>query len=164
MAHGPWKTAEAVTAMLIPPACREEVLGDLHERYRSPLQYGFDVLRTVPLVILSRVRRSADPQALLLQAVAVYLSFLGAAWFTRGAVRADLFRLAMAPAVAMTGVMIQDAYARPGLARAPAMGLGSALLLQGFFEARIVLYGCAMGFLLCSALRVLFASRLWRIR
>ena len=31
----PSKTAEAIVALFLPPACREEVLGDLHERYRS---------------------------------------------------------------------------------------------------------------------------------
>jgi hypothetical protein len=73
---GPPKTFEALVAVVILPACREEVLGDLDERYRSPGQYGLDAARTVPLVILSRIQRTADSQALEIQAFACYLSFL----------------------------------------------------------------------------------------
>jgi hypothetical protein len=80
MNSGLSKTAEAIVAGFVPPASREEVLGDLHERYRSPRQYGVDALCTVPLVILSRIRRTADPQMLLIQAFALYVSFLGAAY------------------------------------------------------------------------------------
>ena len=49
MKPGPPKTFEALVAVLVPPACREEVLGDLHERYGSPRQYGLDAASTVPL-------------------------------------------------------------------------------------------------------------------
>ena len=78
---GPTKTAETVVAFFVPPACREEVLGDLYERFRSPGQYCFDAIRTVPLVIASRVRRTADPQLLVTIALGTYASFLGAAFF-----------------------------------------------------------------------------------
>ena len=44
MNSGLSKTAEAIVAVFVPPACREEVLGDLHERYRSPGQYGVDAV------------------------------------------------------------------------------------------------------------------------
>src|SRR5215471_5311467 len=54
MNSGPSKTAEAIVAVFVPPACREEVLGDLHERYSSSGQYGLDAVRTIPLVIISR--------------------------------------------------------------------------------------------------------------
>src|SRR5437016_2809889 len=46
MCSGPSKAAEAIVAVFVPPACREEVLGDLHERYSSPRQYALDALRT----------------------------------------------------------------------------------------------------------------------
>ena len=81
MNRGPSKAVEAIVAVFVPPACREEVLGDLHERYRSPLPYAWEALCTAPLVIASRVRRTTDPQVLLMQAFALYMSFLGAAWF-----------------------------------------------------------------------------------
>lgn len=50
---------------LTPPANREEVLGDLAERCRSPQGYLRDALRTVPFVVASRLRRTTHPLALL---------------------------------------------------------------------------------------------------
>jgi hypothetical protein len=74
MSSGPSRTAEGIIAAIVPPACREEVVGDLHERYRSQGRYALDALRTVPLVIVSRIRRTADPQILVIQAFVLYLS------------------------------------------------------------------------------------------
>jgi len=168
------KAAEAIVAILLPPACREEVLGDLHQRYRSPLQYGLEALQTVPLVIISRIRRTADPQLLLLQILALFVSFFGTAWLAGGALlRAPWgpLRLAIPVAVALVGLILEDAYAKPGwraprkLTRGPVIGLGLALLWQGMLWALhsdfvlprwIMLYGCAMGLLLSSAVRILF--------
>src|SRR5580704_2914287 len=138
MNHCPSKAAEAIVAVLLPPACREEVLGDLHERYRSPRQYGLDALRTIPMVVLSRIRRTADPQVLLLQAFALYASFLGAAWM-KG--RGGPLRLAIPAGIALLGMMLEDAYSKPGgrsplrLVRGPLVGLGLALLSQVVFRA-----------------------------
>jgi hypothetical protein len=163
---GPSKAAEAIVAILLPPACREEVLGDLHERYRSRLQYAADALSTVPLVILSRIRRTADPQVLLMQAFALSLSFLGAARFKDpGLLQAQwgLLRLAVPAGVALLGIVLEDAYAKPGkrsplsLVRGPAIGLALALASQSTVLPRdILFYGCAMSFLLASAIRLLF--------
>lgn len=174
MCSGPSKAAEAIVAVFVPPACREEVLGDLHERYSSPRQYGLDALRTVPLVITSRIRRTADAQVLLIQAFALYMSFLGAAWFKDGALLREkwgLLRLAVPAAIAMLGLILDDAYADPGrrsplkLIRGPVLGLGLALVSQGVFWAGnpdlavprgIMFYGCAMSLLLSSAVRLSF--------
>jgi hypothetical protein len=174
MNSGPSKAAEAIVAVFVPPACREEVLGDLHERYQSPRQYALDAVRAVPLVILSRVRRTADPPVLLIQAFALYVSFLGAAWFNGGALlfeRPGLLRLAVPAGTAMLGLVLEDAYANPGRqsplsqVRGPMVGLGVALLSQGVFWAGnsslaipgwTMLYGCAMSLLLCSAVRMSF--------
>ena len=170
----PSKAAEAMVAVFVPPACREEVLGDLHERYRSPSQYAADVLSTVPLVILSRIRRTADPQVLLMQAFALYVSFLGAAWFKDPALLHQpwgLLRLAIPAGIAMLGLILEDAYANPGmrsplrLVRGPVLGLALALVSQSIFWAAnndlalprwLVFYGCAMSLLLTSAVRMLF--------
>jgi len=174
MYSGPSKTAEAIVAVFVPPACREEVLGDLHERYSSSGQYGLDVLRTIPLVIISRIRRTADPQVLLMQAFALYVSFLGAAWLENGAFLSapwGLLRLAIPAGMAMLGLILEDAYAKPGprsqlnLARGPVLGLGLALASQGMFRignpdlalpSWIAFYGCAISLLLSSAVRILF--------
>jgi hypothetical protein len=174
MKPGPHKAAEALVAILIPPACREEVLGDLYERYSSLGQYILDASCCVPLVIVSRIRRTADPQVVLMQAFAVYLSFVGAAWIANAALLQDeyrLVRLAIPSAAVMLGLFLEDAYAKPGrrsplkLVRGPVLGLGLALLSQGMFWAGvqrlalppwIAIYGCAMSLLLSSAIRLLF--------
>ena len=72
---------EAIAGILIPPACREEVLGDLCERNATPQQYVRDALGTVPLVIASRIRRTCEPGLVAMYAAVLYLSFFAAAWF-----------------------------------------------------------------------------------
>jgi hypothetical protein len=173
MDPGPPKAVEAIVAILVPPACREELLGDLHERYRSPLQYGFEAVLTIPLVILSRIRRTADPQVLLIQAFALYASFLAAAWLRGEALLRDdwgLLRLATPAGMALLGLMLEDAYAKPGwrtrfqLARGPLLGIGLALASQGIFwissprlavPRSIFFSGSIAGLLLSSAVRIL---------
>ncbi len=183
MACGPpSKAAETIVGILTPPACREEVLGDLYERYRSPLQYGFDALGTVPLVILSRIRRMADPQVLVMQAFALYLSFLTAARFEDESLlqaQWGLLRLAIPAGMTLLGLVLEDAYATPGqrsapgLVRGPLIGLGLALLSQAILGARnpaiplpgwILLFGCAMSLLLSSAIRMLFPPLTHRLQ
>jgi hypothetical protein len=174
MDSGPSKAVEAIVAALIPPACREEVLGDLHERFKSRRQYAADALLTVPLVILSRMRRIADPQVLLIQAFALYMSFLGAAWLSDGTVlheQGSLLRIAIPAAMALLGLILEDTYAHPGrrsllnLVRGPLLGLVMALASQGMLWISnsdlalprwITFYGCGMSLLLSSAVRMLF--------
>ncbi len=120
MHSGPSKAAEAIVAVLLPPACREEVLGDLHERYASPRQYGSDALRIIPLIVIARIRRTADPQLLLIQAFALYASFLAAAWLQDGTFLSErwgLARLAIPATMALLGFISEDAYANQRAAR-----------------------------------------------
>src|SRR5579863_6330073 len=72
---------EAMAGFCVPPACREELLGDLCERYSSPGQYMILALRTIPFVIVSRIRRTTDAQVLLMEALLLCASFLAAAWY-----------------------------------------------------------------------------------
>jgi hypothetical protein len=170
----PPRIAEAIVALLIPPACREEVLGDLHERCKSPAQYVADALSTVPFVIVSRIRRTADSQVLLMQAFTIYLSFLGATWLSDKAFLAEhggLIRLAIPVVVAIAGLILDDAYTKPGqrsaksLARGPVFGVLLALLSQEALWMKnsdwalphwIAVYGCSIGLLLSSGIRMLF--------
>lgn len=160
----PPKAAERLMGFLIPPASREEVLGDLHERYRCRRQYIRDVVFTVPLVIASRIRRTVDPLVLLMEAFILYTSFLAAAWykdrtFLNG--QWGLLRLAIPAAIALVVLMLDDAYARPGKPsllkqiRGPALGVGVALLSQAI-PRWIMFCGGGMGLLLVSATRLLF--------
>ena len=174
MQSGPSKAAEALVAVFLPPACREEVLGDLHERYRSAAQYGLDAVCTIPFVIVSRIRRTADPQVLLMQVFAWYLSFLGAAWIEDRSLLNDrwgLLRLAVPAGLAVLVLILEDAYAKPGrrsplqLARGPVLGVGLALAFEWRFQRShadvavsnwVTLYGCGFALLLSSGLRMLF--------
>jgi hypothetical protein len=182
MSSGPSRIAEAIVAALLPPACREEVLGDLHERYSSSGQYVRDALGTVPLVIFSRIRRTTDPQVLLMQCFASYVSFLGAARLNGGVLPSEqgrLLRLAIPAAMVVAGIMLEDTYARRGrrrlwsLARGPALGLGLAFASQGVLRIIdpnlaipnwVMLYGCGMSFLLSSAIRMLFPPDIKRLQ
>jgi hypothetical protein len=178
---GPSRATRASVALLIPPACREEVLGDLEERCTSSnapgMQYARDAIGAVPLVILSRIRRTTDPQVLLMHAFVLYLSFYVVAWFKAPALLYEpwaLLRLAIPGAATLLALVLEDAYAKPGhrsplrLVRGPALGLAWALLFQAALSGGhsslalpfwIVLYGGALGLLLTSALRLLFSPR-----
>ncbi|HYL75278.1 MAG TPA: hypothetical protein VEU96_13790 [Bryobacteraceae bacterium] len=173
----PPRVAEAIIGWLIPPVCREHVLGDLHERYRSTSQYLHDAMRTVPLVILSRIRRITDPQLLLMEAFALYLSFVIAAWWLGPAsfLYEDwgLLRLAIPTAVTLLALILVDAYANPARrfslkpALQAAIGISFAFLSQsilwttgGEFAVpwKIMMYGAGGSLILISALRVFFAA------
>ena len=168
---------EAITALFLPPACREEVLGDLRERNTAPRPYALDAIRAVPLVIVSRIRRTTDPQLLLMHAFVLYLSFYVTCWFKdRGLLYEPwaLARLAIPGAVTLLALVLEDAYARPGhrsplrLVRGPLLGVGWMLLSQAVLSTShspltlpwwILLYGGAFGLLLTSALRMLFSPQ-----
>jgi hypothetical protein len=181
---GPPRILETLAGFFIPPACREVVLGDLHERHilrlgtrgacRGLAQYLADVLSTVPLVILSRIRRTTDFQVLPMEAFVLYLSFWGAARFMDAAFlndRLGLLRLAIPAATALLALMLEDAYAMPGrrwpmkAIRAPLFGLGMAFWSQAMLAVgnpelalpRWILWcGAATGLLLVAAVRMLF--------
>ena len=164
----PPPSVEAAVGLLIPPACREEVLGDLHERYASLRQYILDVIRAVPFVILSRIRRTTDPAVLLMEALAVYLSFLIAAWYVDRTLLSDpagLWRLAIPVIVTLFALILRDAYATPGVllpwecVLRPVLGAGCALsvsISQSAVPFWIVVWGSALSILLVSPLRLVF--------
>ncbi len=171
----PPKAMERVVGWLIPPACREEVLGDLHERYTSPRQYFLDVARTVPLVVVSQIRRTADAQVLLIEAFALYLPFLAAAWVLGGLAflyeQSGFLRLAIPAVTALGALILGDAYAdrrKPEnyqAMRGAALGGASACLSQiviwavnaGLLVPRqMLIFGASLSVLLLSVLRMLF--------
>lgn len=55
---------------------REPIVGDLVERYRSPLQFVAETLRVLPFVIAGQFRRSTEAPMLMLQAF-ILLACLG---------------------------------------------------------------------------------------
>jgi len=70
---------ERIVLSAIPPAAREAVAGDLWETYQSPHQYAVEALCTVPLVVLSQMRRNLNPLVLMLQGTMIFLGLGGAA-------------------------------------------------------------------------------------
>lgn len=175
MEPAPPKTAAAIVAFLVPPVCREHVMGDLHERYTTRGQYIAEAVCTVPLVVASRVRRTTDPQVLLMEAFALYLSFLGVAWKLDGASflyeQWGYLRLAIPAAVALLTLKLEDAYAVPER-RSPltpilqaTFGFSMVCLCEAGLMAvdprwalplRIMIYGGAIAIVLVSTLRMLF--------
>ena len=175
MKPGPSKPAEAIVGLLIPPACREHVLGDLHERYSSPWQYFADVLSTVPWVIVSRIRRTTDAAVFLMEAFALYISFLAAPWYSdqMAFLYEDfgLLRLAIPVAVALVVLALGDAYGDTGKRSSlkpiqeTAFSIGFAFLTEAALSAahpdwvvprRMMISGGCLSLLFVSTLRTFF--------
>jgi hypothetical protein len=171
MEPGPPKIVEAVLAILLPPPCRESVLGDLHERFVSRRRYVRDAVLTVPLVILSQVRRATDAALLLLEAMALYLSFCVSARFYNRGIFLEApnvyLRVAFPVLAALVALMLADVYA-PAEKRAvkgPAAAF-SAIWLQFVMTAgradwevpvQVVLFASCAGIGTAVGLRALFA-------
>jgi hypothetical protein len=94
---------EGVVELLIPPAAREAVAGDLRELYSSPRQYGLAALKALPCVIASQARRNANLPLLGLQGVILYASIvtLAPAW------SAEAMLLTL---LALLVLLLRDAY------------------------------------------------------
>jgi hypothetical protein len=159
---------ERMIGVLIPPACREETLGDLRERNDGAQLFLYDALRTLPLVIYSRIRRTTDSVVFLMEAFSTYVSFVSTAWLLYPgwlAGRQGWLRLATPCALALLVLMFAGAYADPRkrwvlrsyLAVVMAFGItGVAMAVFPVLPLRLVAIGSAlsMGFLLM--LRALF--------
>jgi len=94
---------ESVVRLLVPPAAREHVLGDLAERYSSSRQYLLEAARTVPFVLVSQIRRTTYFALWPMVALMLTSGFGGGAagsW-PRGLIAA---------LAAMVGFMFRDAY------------------------------------------------------
>lgn len=168
MESGPPKMMQAVIAILLPPACREEVLGDLHERYRSPGRYRLEAIKTVPLVILSRIRRTTDPGLLFMCACALYLSFVAVAWVSgemHFLIQNNGYaKLAVPVVTILLSLVLVDAYARPERRIVVGMVAASFVILleylgtrQMTFSSYLLIVGGNTGVLFVSGLRMLFA-------
>lgn len=135
---------EMVVALLTPPARREEVLGDLYERYKSPAQYAADAAFTLPQVVASQIRRTADPGVVLLEALALYFCFFagdgrtGAAGFLQ---QPQLLRILIQVISALFGLRLADAYmtsrSPQQLSLRAATGVGMACLSQSLISTAL---------------------------
>jgi hypothetical protein len=152
MAHGPSRRLERFVGAFIPPACREEVLGDLHEKHVSPMQYIGLAIKVIPFVILSRIRRTSDLQIRLTEALLVYASFFTAAWFNqRDALpRYDsLFRITIPTMANLLDLIFEDVWAGGSrwariLAFSLAVGIGFGFNVYGEFASVLLVFGLRM--------------------
>jgi hypothetical protein len=105
---------DRVVRTLIPPAVREEVVGDLWERYRSPLQYLSGALRILPYVLASQVRRSTNRPLFATQAFLLFGclgGFVGTDPTRATVIDAPRWEGAAIGAIAaLVGLMSRDAY------------------------------------------------------
>ena len=69
--------ADAIVRALIPPACREAVIGDLWERYRSPAGLRLRGAARAPLPGFSRIRRTTNAPMVALAFLMLFASFGG---------------------------------------------------------------------------------------
>jgi hypothetical protein len=157
-----------LVGIFIPPACREEVLGDLRERNEGIQLFIYDALRTVPMVIVSRIRRTTDSVVLLMEAFCCYVSFLAVALVAQPsmiATRQGLLRLAIPGAIALAVLVIADAYANPRKKSVLRPILAVAVAFAAVFLAHAIhpllpgmmlAVGSGMSMMLLLAMRMLF--------
>lgn len=168
----PHPIIEGIVARLLPPACREHVVGDLHERYVSTGQYVWDAARILPFAVWGQIRRTTSPVFAAAELGAVYVAFLGAP----GAVNPRALGTALAPTsaaiaaiTALVTLALRDAWvgrtwrsnphlvldailgaALAGASHALLRTIGSRLAL----EPAALLAGCATSLALLAGVRV----------
>lgn len=109
---GPPKVIESLVWLVLPPVCRESVVGDLHERYKSLSGYLRDAILSVPLVIVSRIKRTTDAGLLLLEGLAFYVFFVASAWRYEFLEEPNAYlRLAVPVLAVLLALIVVDAYA-----------------------------------------------------
>jgi hypothetical protein len=177
MAYPPELVEDAV-GWLLPPACREEVLGDLCEQYATAAQYAVNSLTVAPRVILSQIRRNTDARVFLPTICAICYSFAaGSADFPRNdfPLHSDplaLLRLAIPSVAALLVLLLRNGYADPEERRrraitldiAAAMGVAGVtqLALMAAFRSDLMLLrwcpseGTVIGWLFVILLRAIF--------
>lgn len=169
MESGPPKIAETLVFWLLPPACREEVLGDMRERNQSYAQYLVEATFTIPSVIYSRIRRTTDTVLTLMASVSMYTAFVASArWLDPQLLLREygFARLAIPPAISLVAIILADAYSNPkrrsslkplfgpalGLALSYAVELNRSLSIP----APVLAWGGTLSLLLVSTLRLIF--------
>lgn len=171
MAGGPSRRTEKIVGWLLPPACREHVLGDFRERYRSALHYQADVLFAGLAVISSQIRRTSDPLVRFMEAIVLYGAFVTAFAAGAGLTSRSLLCAAIPALATLWVVTLADAYADPSLhpPQRPLYGVIGGLGLAYFVQSVLVLaapsaalphavmaWGCGFSLLLLATLRMIF--------
>jgi hypothetical protein len=170
MESGPSKVAETIAGYLMPPACREEILGDMRERYQSGWGYFIEAVQVIPFAIYSRICRTTDAVVALMEVAAMYTAFLAVTqWVDPTVISANggLARLAIPPLVVLAMIMVADAYSTPERPWplkplfAPVLGFSAAYVEQTIYHEwslplSVFLLGSGTALLFVSALRLTF--------
>lgn len=170
MESGPPEIIEAIAWLLLPPACREEVLGDLSERYSSLSQYLLEAVEAILCVIYSRICRTTDGVVALMELGTMYTALILAAWWLNPAFLLSghcFASLAIPPAIVVLAIIVGDAYSVPGRRwpfkpiLAPAIGFALASIAQAILGGwalpeTVFAWGGMTGLLCVSVLRVAF--------
>ena len=171
----PRPVVEAVVGQLLPPACREHVLGDLHERYVSDSQYVHDAVRTIPFAIWGQIRRTSSLPLVFAEFGAVYVASLSAlGMFEPGTLSntSAPLRPGLPAFAALAAVVLRDAWLgrtprpNPQIAADAAVGIGCATVTQALLldvgsplalSSYAFLAGSATSLMLLSAVRILLS-------
>lgn len=166
MPAGPSRLLERFFGILIPPACREEVLGDLCERYSSPAQYIFLAIRTIPCVVFSRACRVTEAPILFVQALLVYGCYVAAAFYRDSAFLYGpwgLLRAALPALPFLIVTVLFDVYGAPVRSSLQLAGRVALATLIAFLTMtrfgwpyRMNLLGASASLVLVTGLRFLF--------
>jgi hypothetical protein len=114
---------DTIVRLSIPVPCREHVIGDLWERYRSPDTFLIDAIRTVPFIVASQIRRTSTFGALLMHA------FLLGVGFAVGA--GNLVSPIVPVTAALLGFAMRDAY-KSTISLSPRQILRDLFVVAGF--------------------------------
>ena len=129
---------DAFVRRLVPPAVREDVVGDLWERYRSPLTFTGQALRALPWLFFAQVRRTAVVPVLGVQFFVLFACFGGFEFRSSPPAHADAL---IATLAALAGLALRDAY-RSADSRTLRRAVGDVLaVLVGVAMSQIVLRG-----------------------
>lgn len=101
---------ERIVRTLLPPAVREEVAGDLWERFRSPAQYLAEAAAALPFIIFSQMRRATNAPMFALQAYILFASFGGFEPAGRGEGVPMWQRVLVVTVPSLIMLLLRDAY------------------------------------------------------
>jgi hypothetical protein len=157
---------EVILAFLIPPARREDVLGDLQERNASLARYLVDAIHTLPFVIASRIRQTCDPGVLAMHIIGLYFAFYVAVWFEVRSLLSDtgvLWRLAIPCVARIVALVLENAYGDRASAmwwlRAPML----AVTAIGFSELMLWAVGSSWALPLSVVIRGGASGLVWTL-
>ena len=106
--RSPPERLERLVQALIPPAAREAVAGDLRELYQSSPQYISMAARTIPFVLISHIRRNANPPVLAIQGFFLFCCIMAVSLVPEGPLGRAL-AVALS-ALFLIGMLLADAY------------------------------------------------------